>query len=380
MRALLLDRRAQPVRNIHPRGNNPSLANGWGAQTPNGNTVTFPATEGPTGGPCMRVELTTAGQLRMQHNTPTAGLRIPVPASTLLTVAAWVYSPRALTQCSFENQFFNAAGTGLFIRGSEFSLAPGWQFVRSTVTSTSTAVSLGQCQVITQNAAGNSGVVGDVFRMARAMVVIGSYDGVYCDGNTPNWKWLGTPLLSESVGWPYTIASVAGAPRWDAEFPALATDLPGTYNEHTSFGYGDILLSGQKGWLASIPDAEGRRWETLNISATSRVPYARVQVTGGGGTGTVSPVTDRSIFASWWAADGAIGVRSYDVNLGTVSAGSTARRPTPGYRLRSGVRDQGVGNGLTLPRQIVYDRVLSDVDRLAVARWLANRYGVTLAT
>lgn len=49
----------------------------------------------------------------------------------------------------------------------------------------------------------------------------------YMDGDTPGWRWTGTPQLSESVGYPYTLDSIVGRPLGDLSSP------------------GQILLSGE---------------------------------------------------------------------------------------------------------------------------------------
>lgn len=380
MRGLLLDQRAQPVRNIHPRGTTPSFGNGWGAQTPSGNTVTTETTAGPTGGPALKVVTSVAGQLRMQHNDNNGARRIPVVAGQTYTIAAWVYSPKALANVTFETQTLDASNAGGFASGTAFSVVAGWQFVRSIYTIPAGRTTIAQCQLLTPN---NVVAAGETYMMARAMIVPGAYLGDYCDGSTPGWKWLGAAGASESVGWPYTLESVAGRPRWDAEFPPLGTYLPGTFGEHTSFAYGDVLTSGQKGWLSSIALAGAVRWETLNISTSARFPYVRAQngPTPGGQASGPTPSVPNAIIAGYWTADGGIGIRSYDVTTTEWTQGAQPGRvpPAGGYQLRSGVRDTVTSNGLSMARQVVYDRVLSASDRLAVARWFANRYGVVLA-
>lgn len=50
----------------------------------------------------------------------------------------------------------------------------------------------------------------------------------YADGNTPGWKWLGTPGSSVSVGYPYTLESIVGQPFAVNTTPnTIASSRPG---------------------------------------------------------------------------------------------------------------------------------------------------------
>lgn len=67
--------------------------------------------------------------------------------------------------------------------------------------------------------AANGGLTGmnidDWIEASEPIITEARAPQVYMDGDTPNWHWLGTPGQSESVGYPYTLESIAGAPMAD---------------------------------------------------------------------------------------------------------------------------------------------------------------------
>lgn len=77
---------------------------------------------------------------------------------------------------------------------------------------------------------------------------------VYCDGDTPGWRWLGTVGASPSVGYPYTLESIAGQPiaAWAgalgmvalglafADWTVIGVGLRGAYSNMGGIGIRDV--------------------------------------------------------------------------------------------------------------------------------------------
>lgn len=397
MRGLLLDQRAQPVRNLAPRPRPDGTATAnwtsrWFGGGGGAGALSVVASGGVGDRPFYRKTWTASPT--SPEDTGIQPRSTPVTPGRTYTVLARVRSSVATSIRSFTSGLLRvdgmasigSSGTQLSggVNGNSPLAAGQWTTLRSRIVVPAGVNFVDVFPYI--NSAPNGAAIwaaGDTLDMGDFMLVEGVYLGDYCDGAMPGWRWLGTAGLSQSIGWPYTLESLAGKPRWDAEFPALGTLLPGTFNAHTSFSYGDISLNGQRGWIASEPDPNtNRRLEALNISTTVRDPRVRLQ--GGsfqvGVVSGASPLPADAVISTWWSAAGEIGIRGY--NTSTADAIASARSeqaPLPGYRLRSGVRDISTAYGVSLARQIVYDRVLSAAERTSVARWLANRYGTALA-
>jgi hypothetical protein len=61
------------------------------------------------------------------------------------------------------------------------------------------------------------------FDVHAVMLTEGPGVPVYADGDTPGWRWTGTTRNSISVGYPYTLESIAGKPVYFAENVVAST-------------------------------------------------------------------------------------------------------------------------------------------------------------
>lgn len=131
---------------------------------------------------------------------------------------AWQLSDsfRAGDVISWSYMIYNASGRNLMVQPSinqNYSLnigvacGPGaWKYVtgKATVISDTSALRVGFYF---------GAEVGDVVYTTNCLIVRSdTLQSQFADGNTPGWKWLGAPGNSASVGYPYTLESIAGQP------------------------------------------------------------------------------------------------------------------------------------------------------------------------
>lgn len=328
----------------------------------------------------------------MYHNDSAANRRISVPPG-LITIAAWVYSPRVLTGVVFETNFVRTDGSGTFIKGSTFTLQIGWQFVRSFVTVPTDRVAAGQSQILSTQQVNNRAEPGDVYYMGKAMIARGRYEGDYVDGDTPGWKWQGAAYASPSVGLPYTLDRL--------------------------LGMGPSLVTTTKGTKFAVPGGRPDPYAGFSIYAVSDVlnpagaiggivTFGSNPITGVGADNSVVMRSGSTTQNRWdnrpAALNGAASINGYGPGLRTLgrhihssicvfeSVGPegthvfrAAADTQVSYNTRKtndgGFTNQGFGifatSGSEDPQMGMYfDRTHTEAERALVHQWLANRYGV----
>ncbi|GAA4762733.1 hypothetical protein [Microbacterium gilvum] len=365
------------VRNLHPQPVPTSATGRWSSQTPTGNTNTLEAGTGPMGSACLRVDVTAAGQLRLYVNSTQAANRISLEGATTVTIGCWVYASRALTDLCWEPQMLTPDGaTSSYPKSSAFNLVAGWQWVSATVAVVAGRTQLGQINLLGSTNTANNVQPGDIVKATRAMIVPGTYSGVYCDGSTPGWKWDGTAGASASTGWPYTLESVAGAPRIDVSNPAAGATLAalpaGDVSIYSVFN--DPTPSGTSG----IHEAIGPYRLMWNAAGTR--PALGRKNSSGVALETVAGIDP---VAGWNAVGVAmrqsdtrqgISLRTSNVDAGASGTAATSFDGT--QPLRVGTRDTGANADLLTGRMLVYPRFHDATARQAVLAWLRNRYGL----
>jgi hypothetical protein len=195
------------------------------------------------------------------------------------------------------------------------------------------------------------------------------YTGPYVDGRTPGWQWLGAADGSASIGYPYTLESIAGAPdMWQTEGGTGGTIAP--TREITVFAISTVDANGSTIYTirADSGDAAQRAaYVATNVdsyhgwvSATDTTAGARYPITNNsykaGRLDLIAIRTSEALLqSSIWVAGGPRG----DAALVPLLA--------PASRI--------VKTG-SAPLLIVYRKALSDAQVTAAMRWIVSRYGI----
>lgn len=225
--------------------------------------------------------------------------------------------------------------------------------------------------------------VGNWIDIGEMMIVEGDYDGVYCDGNTPGWVWLGEEGRSESAGYPYMLESIAGVPQVNLMNPAPSstTTYPFSATDHSVYCVQREPLP--------TPSAAEAFWEMQAVagrasrmiiqgSSSLTVQAGSFSVDGNSIYNVTSPTFDMSI------------MRVYGVSLGLTprsvewswNGGATfsGTNPDPGrgpiISLKVGARDGTLNDNLETRQLIAYSKKHDGTTRLKIMQWLANKHGL----
>ncbi len=219
-RGVLLEERAQPVRNLVT---NPRATGGaWVASSTSGqiSTDTHVTSGGPTGGTFFRRSFTAASTGSLQSSDMilvgggpavpgvSIGSAAPVAAGQRYALSVWVRSSVAQT-VHVQAQWLVGAGSAGSSQGPDTTLVPG-VWTRLSVVAVAPLTALAVRLDIDGGAGYIPWQVGDTLDATMAMITLGSTVWVYADGDTPGWRWTGTPGASASVGWPYTLERLVG--------------------------------------------------------------------------------------------------------------------------------------------------------------------------
>lgn len=201
----------QPLRNLclYPIPD-ASVAVQWKSEWGNGGsgTIDFIATGGPNGGPYRRMAWTTAAT-----DTSAAvvnGVRFltsSLKVNTRYTIVVWVRSSFSILGNATNFWFPGNTPTG----GASRTPTPN-QWERFVWNGLSPALSGAPTEIFLQfRGTGAIPQVGATLDVTMFEMYEGDYTGAaHQDGDTPGWQWTGTAGASESVGYPYTLESIAG--------------------------------------------------------------------------------------------------------------------------------------------------------------------------
>jgi len=247
--------------------------------------------------------------------------------------------------------------------------------------------------------------IGDQFAVHRVMLVEGNYTGPHSDGDTPGWRWDGAPHASPSVGYPYTLENIVGAPMLDLEGDNVQGLLSGDpLSDFTVYSVYDVLdtsINYNTVWklahspLGSLPDwnyggmAFGRRGTGAGTAAHIRLGTSAgnnqngIQATGDGNTLAVNAFTPGRRIAAVTMYEGLTRIRTVIEYSPEYGSQSTATLPGAGIpriylRARGATNDTDATSSTSMKavRTLYYPKNHSLGTRRSIIRWLSNRYGV----
>ncbi|WP_206542978.1 hypothetical protein [Microbacterium testaceum] len=411
MRALLLDRRAQPEYNLirDPLGQNaPSMWSTFGGGAGGGTPVALTSVASALlGGFAGRITASSGATSTNAEISPMRDYQVRPDARGRIGLLMWMRASTA-----------RPAGAGYIrFRGTSYDgivrldqpIGTSWTLVRATATNLPTDRAYGATY---KEDNGGSFAAGEWIEATRARLVQGDAPLVYSGPDTPGWK---SRASGGSVGWPYTLDSIAGKPmasiegdgvqaaisgqpfdpfsvywvydayspaaEWTEPFAVLGAPLGQQWSTgwathgalsfgrrnlsdytyaHSRLGTGPSPLDNRNG-ISPTRMNETRAWEV------GRHVVAQAMTFPGGTDASLLTMIDGKIDHVMTYAGGAgIGIARALIRARTPSA--SANLPTP------------VNTNALAIRGLFYAANHDRTTRLAVARWLANRYGTALTT
>lgn len=257
--------------------------------------------------------------------------------------------------------------------------ASGWQELRRTFTALRDATAASQIYMALPTTPHTA--TDGVFEIREWMLVEGEYNGDYIDGTKPFSKWEGTANQSTSIGYPQQLLDIAGK-------PILDYTAPGTYTLDDSFGnteartfytvidnlgenFGGVSPIIQYGGV--LNDVNPNTYIQLRQDANSQTAdglnslFARR--TGASGANAIIKI-GRHVGAWGITATGKIFMQADGYNRVVDTATMDILHKT--LLINS---DQPLNKHL---RTIMYRGEHDDATRLAVSRYLGNKYGANV--
>ncbi len=164
---------------------------------PSSETVgTLAFTTGSNGRPAVRTTRVSSGNYALYYNRDADGIGAVTTGNTF-TVLATITSSKNLTY-AFQVGIYPGS-TSISSLTMNMNLTANQPY---NLHYTFTIPDGYSAQPIGLKFFSNTGAVNDWFEVSDVMVVAGTYDGQYADGNSLNWAWAGTPNNSTSTGRP----------------------------------------------------------------------------------------------------------------------------------------------------------------------------------
>lgn len=322
-----------------------------------------------------RTSGTSAYAIRMGYN------QLPIFNGTF----TYQYKVKATGTLATGGQMYTRVRQGTSsanLNSRTITLTGDWQTITQTVTVDNVTQNL-SVQLITNTV----GAIGDSVEVADLVVYMdGQIPDVYVDGNTPGWRWFGTPGNSASSGFPYTLKSILpDAPYLEVEGVGTVSraDKLDTTQDRTLFSVWNFINQSVYATVASLANtANGNHNMKIYGHVSSNGVFTRVQTSA-----TTSGVDYRDITVSGPRTNGRhVGIAWTSGNMAT--EGITATSATTGLAL-SGTAAIPVGaqhqaNQMVAAAsadhtpiyQVAYAGTVDPTVRTAVMRWLANKYVV----
>lgn len=318
---------------------------------------------------------------------------IPLKPSTTYTFSGWL---RCSTNYGASGSASGAQidiwehdATGAFVArpvSLRYGLVAGiWSKLSLTFTTSATTATAGFVLDID----GVAPTVGMTLDGTGIMLVEGVYTGVYCDGNTPSWRWIGVEGASQSVGYPYTLESIAGAPDLDVAnttvqaltLPAVATPTTGRSFYVVSEILSQSNLDGNPlfryGNLVGEGDNAGTFLPRIDTITTTPVGTPRIASNGisnlSGGAMTAPYIGQHTM--SLVVSNGFTETRRLIDSTNIPTAFATSATFQSGGM---GTVFQQPGTGLSSARKLthvlIYQREHDTMTQQRIMAWLARRY------
>jgi hypothetical protein len=411
MRSAVLDLASQPVRNLVPNPRCTVNATGWNGAGSNGTrTNTRVASGGPSDDAFFRIAW-TAGATISTASTPdfaqigspswggqTLGAVTPVTPGRPYFLSIMVRPSRPMTLCiQAQGIIGNGPGPIASTNGNASdtsgrgpaTLCPAnvWTLLSVwAVPGATTAAIRMDVDMLNDGTGTYTTNPGDTLDLARAMLVEGVTSAVYADGDTPGWRWTGAAGASVSVGYPYTLESVAGAPLAVNTVPNSTVNYaaPAATSGRTLYVVHDTTDTTPTGTFA-FGGCGATSLTPSSIGVTGSMVYRhnganianRGQSMSGSalaaGTGALTPESLGRHVGVGWMIEGDLGFGAMIDGRGdaTVSQAASGGMPTGTSNLcLAGASAPGVGVVAYLFAG-QHDRTT----RLRVSAWLARRYG-----
>lgn len=218
----------------------------------------------------------------------------------------------------------------------------------------------------------------------NVMLVEGVYSGDYIDGTKPFSKWDGVAHASTSVGYPPQLRDFAGKPAVDLidAAPNASTSIPDgpitVYSVQSlglttgNPGYWEISTGGTWSSGTGVARAIG------NTSTQGRVDAMRSNGTTYNNAITINPMTLGVLAVALDSANTGVDMHANGVPQTSTPVDTLFRTPASST-LRVGVRDGGITGTPLTKRLLVYSGKHDAVTRLAISRYLGNKYGANVA-
>lgn len=375
MRSAVVDLGARPVRNV-VRNPKPINTLGFGSAGASG-VSSYVSTGGPTGGGFYRKTFSEVGTLGAYFGSNQTYRPLVNPNSSY-RVSAYVRASRDVASMRFavERKMEDGTSSGADAAGMTVSLVGGvWKRLSIVVP---TIATVGSFTIAFYNQAGSEWQVGDTQDVALISVVETVLDFPYFDGDIPGYGWVSTPGGSESVGYPYTLESIAGKPDVFLTSPGFADTSVNPLDGRTLYAVVDIIDN-----LDDYP-AHATFGSTANGGMTfggsaSGAGSLRTRYDGlGGSTNLINSVTGtrtpgRHVACSWigdgftvagMAVDG-VGETERAMNPGTGASGANGKRV-------QFVSSNPSGSTLAV---LGYPQAHDSITRNRVMAWLGRQYG-----
>lgn len=412
MRGLLLDRRAQLVKNHSP---NPAFQvsdvniGPLGASTPV--TTAFSSSFLPSPARAVTYTSTADGAMgrRWNHNNP-------LVVGDVVRFAFWITTSVSMSI----SPYIEYSGPGVTYAGGGFAAGtitvPA--NVRTRITGMAVAPKPASVDLVALRTTGfisSAATSGTSIKLEAHMVTINQpLPEVHCDGNTPGWRWLGTVGLSPAIGWPYTLDSVAGKPMASIEGDGVQAAISGQPFDPFSVYWVYDAYTPAAEWTEPFavlsqtnPASWGGAWATTGAMSYGRrnapdYTYAHSRLgTATAGTGNMNGINPTQLNETrGWESGRHVVAQTMtfpggtDARLATMIDGKVDSVITYAGNAGNGIgraliraRTPSASANLTTPtntnalalRGLYYAANHDRTTRLAVARWLANKYGSPLA-
>ena len=224
---------------------------------------------------------------------------------------------------------------------------------------------------------------GDMIDIGPHMVVEGTYTGDFIDGTKPLSKWDGTPNASTSVGYPQQFLDLAGAPSLQQiGIGSSANPVVDGFAARTIYVVYEVVDTNASwqvpfsyGWGAPTDGLTFQTAAAGSLNLSPRLDFA----TGGGDINRGSTLANGRTVRRHVAAFAAnSGITSANYSINGVNVGPVGINPgTIGWtsgQLRN--VSQPTINAL---HSMVYYAEHDAATRLAVSRYLGNKYGAAVA-